>query len=154
MRGDGRQFRPRIAALPFSTGTPAAGLTLPLVDAGRGAEADFTRWAPRPAGRFVLIETEELHDIDGLFREYNEAVGDRAARVRGGRGGLVYMSPGRNDLLARHNASTGLGNDPPDDDDGAGRAPPARSGCCARASASRSPPCSTCRPARPTRATT
>src|SRR6476469_3469276 len=30
IRGDGVEFRPRIAALPFSTGTGAAGVTLPL----------------------------------------------------------------------------------------------------------------------------
>ena len=36
VRGDGVRFTPRIAALPFSAGTPAAGLTLPLRDGGRG----------------------------------------------------------------------------------------------------------------------
>ena len=46
VRGDGVEFRPRIAALPFSTAAPrAAGVTLPLVDAGSGADSDFT--APR-----------------------------------------------------------------------------------------------------------
>ena len=43
VRGEGVEFRPRIAALPFSTGTGPAGVTLPLVDAGRGADSDFTR---------------------------------------------------------------------------------------------------------------
>ena len=108
MKGEGVQFRPRIAALPFSTGTPAAGLTLPLVDAGAGAEADFTRLGTAARGAFVLIETEELHDIDGLFKEYNEAVGIERRAFAAGATGLVYMSSRPNDLLARHNASTGL----------------------------------------------
>ena len=108
VKGEGVQFRPRIAALPFSTGTPAAGLTLPLVDAGAGAEADFTRLGTAARGAFVLIETEELHDIDGLFKEYNEAVGIERRAFAAGATGLVYMSSRPNDLLARHNASTGL----------------------------------------------
>jgi len=108
VRGDGIQFRPRIAALPFSTGTAAAGVTLPLVDAGRGADSDFARLAAAARGAFVLIETDELRDIDGLFREYNEAVGIERRAFAAGAGGLVYMSSRPNDLLARHNASTGL----------------------------------------------
>jgi carboxypeptidase Q len=108
VRGDGVEFRPRIAALPFSTGTAAAGVTLPLVDAGSGADSDFTRLGAAARGAFVLIETEELRDIDGLFREYNEAVGIERRAFTAGAGGLVYMSSRPNDLLARHNASTGL----------------------------------------------
>jgi hypothetical protein len=108
VRGDGIEFRPRIAALPFSTGTGAAGITLPLVDAGHGADSDFARLGAGARGAFVLIETEELHDIDGLFREYNEAVGIERRAFAAGASGLVYMSSRPDDLLARHNASTGL----------------------------------------------
>jgi hypothetical protein len=108
VRGEGIEFRPRIAALPFSTATGPAGVTLPLVDAGRGADSDFTRLGGAARGAFVLIETDELTDIDGLFREYNEAVGIERRAFQAGAGGLVYMSSRPNDLLARHNASTGL----------------------------------------------
>ncbi|HET7469823.1 MAG TPA: M28 family peptidase [Gemmatimonadales bacterium] len=108
VRGAGIEFRPRIAALPFSTGTGLAGVTLPLVDAGRGADSDFTRLGGAARGAFVLIETDELKDLDGLFREYDEAVGIERRAFQAGAGGLVYMSSRPNDLLARHNASTGL----------------------------------------------
>ena len=113
VRGDGVRFTPRIAALPFSAGTPAGGLTLRLVDGGRGAEADFTRLGSAARGAFVLIETEELQDIDGLFREYGEAPGIERRTFAAGAKGLVYMSSRPNDLLARHNASTGLGTPHP-----------------------------------------
>jgi hypothetical protein len=106
--GEGIQFRPRIAALPFSTGTAAAGVTLPLVDAGRGADSDFARLGAAARGAFVLIETDELRDIDGLFREYHETVRIERRAFAAGASGLVYMSSRPNDLLARHNASTGL----------------------------------------------
>lgn len=108
VRGEGVEFRPRIAALPFSTGTGAAGISLPLADAGAGAEADFQRLGAGARGAFVLVETEELRDIDGLFREYNEDVGIERRAFAAGAAGLVYMSSRPNDLLARHNASTGL----------------------------------------------
>jgi hypothetical protein len=108
VRGEGIEFRPRVAALPFSTGTGPAGVTLPLADAGRGADSDFARLGGAARGAFVLIETDELTDIDGLFREYNEAAGIERRAFQAGAGGLVYMSSRPNDLLARHNASTGL----------------------------------------------
>ena len=41
IRGGGVSFGARVAALPFSAATAAAGLTAHLVDAGRGTEADF-----------------------------------------------------------------------------------------------------------------
>ena len=110
VRGEGVRFSPRVAALPFSTPTPKGGLTAPLVDAGRGAEADFARLGAAAKGAIVLVETEELQDLDGLFREYNEAGGIERRAIAAGVAGLVYMSSRPNDLLARHNASLGLKN--------------------------------------------
>jgi carboxypeptidase Q len=113
VRGEGVRFSPRVAALPFSTATRKGGLTAPLVDAGRGSEADFTRLGAAARGAIVLVETEELQDLDGLFREYNEAVGIERRAIAAGAAGLVYMSSRPNDLLARHNASLGLKNRTP-----------------------------------------
>jgi len=113
VRGEGVRFSPRVAALPFSTATQKGGLTGPLVDAGRGSEADFTRLGATARGAIVLVETEELQDLDGLFREYNEAVGIERRAIAAGAAGLVYMSSRPNDLLARHNASLGLKNGTP-----------------------------------------
>jgi carboxypeptidase Q len=99
-----------VAALPFSTPTPRGGLTAALVDAGHGSEADFARLGAAARGAFVLVETDELRDLDGLFREYNEAVGIERRAIAAGAAGLVYMSSRPDDLLARHNASLGLKN--------------------------------------------
>lgn len=110
VRGAGVRFSPRVAALPFSTATPNGGLTAPLVDAGRGTVADFARLGAAARGAIVLVETEALQDLDGLFREYNEAVGIERRADAAGAAGLVYMSSRPNDLLARHNASLGLEN--------------------------------------------
>jgi carboxypeptidase Q len=110
IQGPGVRFSPRVVALPFSTPTPRGGLTAPLVDAGHGTEADFARLGAAARSAVVLVETEELRDLDGLFREYNEAVGIERRAIAAGAAGLVYMSSRPDDLLARHNASLGLQN--------------------------------------------
>ncbi len=108
VRGEGVSFAPRVAALPFSTGTPAAGLTAPLVDAGKGGEEDFRALGGTARGAFALIETGELVDLAGLFQEYTEngKIEDRA--IAAGAAGVVYMSSRPANQLARHNASRGL----------------------------------------------
>ena len=37
------EFPARVAAMPFSIGTPAAGAEAPLIDGGRGSSEDFAR---------------------------------------------------------------------------------------------------------------
>jgi len=110
VKGKGVTFSPKVAALPFSTGTPAGGLTAPLVDAGKGAEADYAALGTKAKGAFVLIETDELLDLDGLFREYTEAGHIERRAIAAGAAGLVYMSSRPGNTLARHNASLGFAN--------------------------------------------
>lgn len=104
--GDDVEFAPRVAAMPFSA--RAAGATAPLVDAGMGAAADFARLGNRARGAFVLVETEELLDIEGLFREYNEAAGIEARAVEAGVAGVVYVGSRAPGVLYRHNASAAV----------------------------------------------
>jgi carboxypeptidase Q len=110
VQGDGVRFGPRIAALPFSTGTPPSGMSAPLQDAGRGTEEDFRRLGARAKGSWVLVETEELRDLEGLFREYTESGKIESRASTGGATGVVYMSSRPNNVLARHNASRGYAN--------------------------------------------
>jgi hypothetical protein len=110
VKGNGVSFGARVAALPYSPATSASGLTAPLVDAGRGAEADFAALGGRAQGAFVLVETEELVDLDGLFREYKEAGHIERRAIAAGAAGLVYMSSRPGNTLARHNASLGWAN--------------------------------------------
>ncbi|HYC33864.1 MAG TPA: M28 family peptidase [Gemmatimonadales bacterium] len=110
VRGEGISFTPRVAALPFSTATPAAGTTAPLVDAGSGDEAAFRALGARAKGAFLLVETAELRDLDGLFKEYAESGRIETRAIDAGATGLVYMSSRPDNLLARHNASRGYKN--------------------------------------------
>ena len=106
-------FKPNVVAMPFSISTPVRGLTAPLVDGGFGSEQDFQRLGNDAKGAFALIETHELLDLDGLFREYNEAVGIEQRAFAAGVAGVVYMSSRPHNLLYRHNASLGVKNKHP-----------------------------------------
>ena len=110
VRGLGVAFAPRIAALPFSVGTPASGASGPLIDAGRGDSLAFAALASSAEGAWVLIEQDELKDIDGLFREY-AASGQIEARAWRARAlGVVYMGSRPHNLLYRHNMNLGYQN--------------------------------------------
>jgi len=106
-------FNANVVAMPFSIATSATGVTAPLVDGDFGSEQDFQRLGSSAKGAFVLIETHELLDLEGLFREYNEAVGIEQRAFAAGVAGVVYMSSRQHNLLYRHNASLGPKNKHP-----------------------------------------
>jgi hypothetical protein len=110
VKGIGVSFPARVAALPFSTGTSETGLTRPLVDGRRGTDADFKALRDRAKDAFVLIETDELKDLEGLFREYTEGAKIERRAVAAGVAGLVYQSSRPHNALARHNAALGWTN--------------------------------------------
>jgi carboxypeptidase Q len=103
-------FDVNVVALTFSTATSPQGVTAPVVAVGHGTEADFARAGAAVRGAWVLAETEELKDIDGLFREYAEAVGTEHRAITAGAVGVVYMSSRPMGLLYQHNASLGPDN--------------------------------------------
>lgn len=113
VKGPGVSFAPRVAAMPFSTGTAKGGLTAPLIEVGRGTEAEFQRAGTRVRGAFVLVETEELRDVDGLFREYAESAAVESRAFAAGVAGVVYMGSRPGNQLYRHNASEGPRNTRP-----------------------------------------
>jgi hypothetical protein len=106
-------FAPRVAAMPFSARTTPEGATAPLLDAGRGTEADFGRLGPTAAGAFLLVEQDVLRDIEGLFREYIDtaAIEQRAAAAAAA--GVVYMASRAPGILYRHNVAIGPANTRP-----------------------------------------
>jgi len=101
------------ASMPFSTSTPKTGLKAPLIDLGRGTEEDFTSAGDKAKDAFVFIETGELLDVEGLFREYEEAGKIEKRAFAAGAAGVVYMSSRPKGILYRHNASLGPDNKHP-----------------------------------------
>lgn len=108
--GAGVSFSPRVAAMPWSAGTPPEGVSHPLVDAGYGSEGDFDRLGATARDAFLLVETPLLTDIAGLFVEYAEAALIEARAASAGAAGVVYMASRPSNTLYRHNASYGPGN--------------------------------------------
>jgi hypothetical protein len=106
-------FEPRVVSMPFSVPTPEDGVTAPLVDGGFGTDDDFRRLGEDAKGAFVLVETHELTDIEGLFRDYSAATNAERRAFAAGVTGVVYMSSRPNNLLYRHNASRGVDNEHP-----------------------------------------
>ncbi|KFE69158.1 M20/M25/M40 family metallo-hydrolase [Hyalangium minutum] len=113
VRGENLSYTPRVAAMPFSTSTPKGGLTAPLIDGRKGSEKDFQALGAKVRGAFLLIETEELKDVDGLFREYAESAAIEERAFAAGVAGVIYMGSRPNNLLYRHNVAVGLRNTRP-----------------------------------------
>ncbi len=100
-------FSPKVVSIPFSIATPAGGTTADLIFAGRGTDNDFKQLAAKMKNNFILVETEELLDLDGLFKEYYEAAEIEVRANAAGVKGLVYMASRPKKVLYRHNASLG-----------------------------------------------
>jgi hypothetical protein len=113
VEGEGVRFSPRVAAMPWSVGTPPGGLARPLLDAGMGSPADFERLGDRAEGAFLIVETGLLADIAGLFREYTEAAAIEKRAFAAGAAGVVYMGSRPNNALYRQIVSVGADNTRP-----------------------------------------
>jgi hypothetical protein len=107
------EFGVRVAAMPFSTDTGGSSLTAQLLSGGRGTSEDFKRLGEQARGAFVLIETDELEDIPGLFKEYTDAAAIEERAFDAGVAGVVYMGSRPRDVLYRHKASKDVKNDRP-----------------------------------------
>lgn len=106
-------FKPEVTAMPFSTSTPKTGLKAPLIEVGHGTETDFKRVGSNAKGAFILVETDELRDIEGLFREYEDGTAIEKRAFAAEVAGVVYMSSRPRGLLYQHNASLGENNKHP-----------------------------------------
>jgi hypothetical protein len=101
---------PRAVANPFSVATPRKGLTAPLVSVRKGTEKEFEAVGPRANGAFLLVTSDELVDLEGLFREYLEGAAIESRAVAAGAVGIVWTSSRPSGVLYRHNASLGPKN--------------------------------------------
>ena len=108
--GDGISFSPRIAAMPYSVGTGPGGFSAPIRSVGRGAEADFAAIGASARGAVLLVTQDELQDVDGLFREYNETAAVEQRARAAGVAGVAYMGSRASGLLYRHNVAIGPKN--------------------------------------------
>lgn len=98
-------FSPKIVSRAFSSTTPKDGLTGELISAGYGSEEDFKKLGSNAKGKLVLIQTNVLEDLSGLFGEYDDAAKIEARAEKAEVLGVVYMSSREKKLLYRHLAA-------------------------------------------------
>ncbi len=94
----------------YSIGTGPGGFNAPLRSVGRGSEADFRTLGASARGAILLVAQDELQDIDGLFREYNETAAIEQRARAAGVAGVAYMGSRASGLLYRHNVAIGPQN--------------------------------------------
>ncbi len=112
--GGDLEFDVNVVSKPFSA--PASSLRAPVVDAGKGSEADFDRLGESARAAWVLVETPVLDDdigLAGLFAEYGDAVAIETRAFDRDVAGVIFMSSRPKNLVYRHNASRGHRNKKP-----------------------------------------
>lgn len=97
--------RLRVAGMPLSAATPAAGLEAEVIDVGEGDERAFAAAGAKVAGRLVLFHSGPMRGLEDLFKEYMDTPGrlDRARAA--GAAGVLWTSTRPARLLYRHNAT-------------------------------------------------
>lgn len=95
-------FPARVAAMPFSVGTGPEGMTARVVGAGYGTAEDFAGLGEDARDAFVLIQTDFLEDVAGLFAEYQVAPDIERQAIALGAQGVIFMGSRPGNHLYRH----------------------------------------------------
>lgn len=103
-------FSPKIVSRAFSIPTPKEGLKGELISIGYGNEEDFKKLGDKAKGKFILVQTNVLEDLSGLFGEYDDAAKIEARAEKAGVKGIIYMSSREKKLLFRHLAAKAYNN--------------------------------------------
>lgn len=104
------QFLPKIVSRAFSIPTPQGGMKRELISVGYGSEEDFEKLGDKIKDKFVLVKTDVLEDLSGLFGEYDNAAKIEARAEKAQVAGVIYMSSREKKLLFRHLAAKGYNN--------------------------------------------
>jgi carboxypeptidase Q len=99
-------FPVRLVSIAWAPATPQGGITANVVDVGEGQEADFARVGNAARGAIVLVHSNVLVTLDGLFQEYMEAPGIITRSLGAGASAILWMSSREQLLLYRHTNST------------------------------------------------
>jgi len=95
-------FPVRLVSIAWAPATPATGITANVVDVGNGKDEDFARVGAAAHGAIVLVHSDVLQTLDGLFAEYMEAPGIVTRSVNAGAAAILWMSSREQLLLYRH----------------------------------------------------
>jgi carboxypeptidase Q len=96
----GTIFPVRVVSIAWAPAL-AAAKHVPVVDVGRGTEAEFAK-AGDVSGKIVLVHTRVLASWDDLFWEYEQAPAVIALSVKGKAKAIAFLATREHDILYRH----------------------------------------------------
>lgn len=99
--GDGIRFSPHAAAKQFAPVTGSHGIKAPLVPVDMGTADDFRAAGDAIKGAWILVNTAQVVDLNGLFGEYGQAIMVEPLAVKHGVQGIIYQSPRAEGILHR-----------------------------------------------------
>lgn len=99
--GSGMRLLARGVAKQYSATTGPEGSKAPLIGIGMGTESDFLASANNVNGAWVLVNTAEVVDLNGLFGEYEHAIAVEPLAHAYGAKGIIYQSPRSEGILHR-----------------------------------------------------
>jgi hypothetical protein len=95
-------FPVRLVSIGWAPATPAGGITATVVDVGAGDVAGFAHAGGAAKGAIVLVHTELLQTLEGLFAEYMQAPGIIDRTIVSGASAILWESSRERGLLFRH----------------------------------------------------
>ncbi len=95
-------FPVRLVSIGWAPATPTGGITANVVDAGVGDAAGFAHAGSATKGAIILVHTELLQTLEGLFAEYMQAPGIVDRGVAAGASTILWESSREHGLLYRH----------------------------------------------------
>ena len=101
IKGDSVSFNTRAVAKQYSPVTGSEGITASLVHVGMGTADDFRAAGDNIKGAWILVDTAQVVDLNGLFGEYGQAIMVEPLAVKYGVQGIIYQSPRAEGILHR-----------------------------------------------------
>src|SRR5215469_18852895 len=100
------QFPASLVSVGLSPSTPPGGLEGPLVNIGRGTEADFLRAGSAVKGAILIVHTEVSYTWGDLNNEYLNAPPVIECAVKAGALAILWTGERERKLLYRHTNSS------------------------------------------------
>ncbi len=106
-------FQIRIVAMPFSIGSKNGNFIGQLISGGKGTDEELKKINSKMKDKFLVIDSDELKDIDGLFVDYANSAKIEKYSISSGVKGILYVGSRPTMTMFRHNASQGDENKTP-----------------------------------------
>ncbi|MSP64853.1 MAG: peptidase M28, partial [Bacteroidetes bacterium] len=84
-------FQIRIVAMPFSIGSKNGNFVGQFISGGKGTDDELKKINSKMKDKFLVIDSDELKDIDGLFVDYANSAKIEKYAISSGVKGILYV---------------------------------------------------------------